>query len=65
MLAGLLWFSWRYAWWRRTAAPGEPRILMYHMVREVVPGARFNKMRVAPADFRRQVEWLACEGWTF
>jgi peptidoglycan/xylan/chitin deacetylase (PgdA/CDA1 family) len=65
VLAGLLWFSWRYAWWRRTAAPGEPRLLMYHMVREPVPGARFNKMRVAPADFRRQVEWLTREGWTF
>ena len=58
-LAGLAWFSWRYAWWRRTAPLTEPRLLMYHMVREAVPGARFNKMRVAPANFRRQVEWLA------
>jgi peptidoglycan/xylan/chitin deacetylase (PgdA/CDA1 family) len=38
---------------------------MYHLVREAIPGARFNKMRVAPGDFRRQVEWLARNGWTF
>ena len=42
-----------------------PRILMYHMICEPLPGGRFNKMRVSPALFRRQVEWLAREGWTF
>lgn len=65
LLLGLLWFSWRYAWWR-PAAPAElPRILMYHMIREPIPGARFNKMRVRPEEFRRQIAWLAQNGWKF
>ncbi|MCP5548719.1 MAG: polysaccharide deacetylase family protein [Akkermansiaceae bacterium] len=59
------WFSFRFAWWRRAAPYETPRILMYHMVRDPLPGGRFNKMRVSPALFRRQVEWLAKDGWTF
>lgn len=64
LLAGL-WFSWRYAWWRPAAPAAQARILMYHMIRPAIPGARFNKMRVAPAAFRAQVAWLAQNGWTF
>jgi peptidoglycan/xylan/chitin deacetylase (PgdA/CDA1 family) len=64
-LGVLLGFSLRYGWWRPAAPATEPRILMYHMVRAPIPGARFNKMRVPPAAFRRQVEWLATNGWTF
>lgn len=59
------WFSFRFAWWRKTAPLTEPRILMYHMVRGPLPGGRFNKMRVAPDLFRKQVEWLAKDGWNF
>ncbi|MBT3595351.1 MAG: polysaccharide deacetylase family protein [Verrucomicrobia bacterium] len=59
------WFSWRYAWWRLTIDYSYPRILMYHMVREPVPGARFNGMRVAPALFEAQVVWLKENGWQF
>jgi peptidoglycan/xylan/chitin deacetylase (PgdA/CDA1 family) len=59
------WFSFRFAWWRKTAPLKEPRILMYHMVRGPLTGGRFNKMRVAPDLFHRQVEWLAKEGWKF
>jgi peptidoglycan/xylan/chitin deacetylase (PgdA/CDA1 family) len=65
LLAAFAWFSWRYAWWRASAPEQEPRILMYHMIREAIPGARFNKMRVSPSSFRRQVEWLAHNGWQF
>ena len=65
LLAWFIWFSWRYAWWRPPASPETPRILMYHLIREAVPGARFNKMRVAPEAFRRQVAWLTRNGWTF
>jgi peptidoglycan/xylan/chitin deacetylase (PgdA/CDA1 family) len=61
----MAWFSIRHAWWRRTKPYGQPRVLMYHMTRDPVPGARFNKMRVPPAMFRRQVEWLKREGWEF
>jgi peptidoglycan/xylan/chitin deacetylase (PgdA/CDA1 family) len=59
------WFTIRHAWWRGTVSYEEPRVLMYHMVREPLPGARFNKMRVPPALFRQQVEWLKREGWSF
>ncbi len=38
---------------------------MYHMVREHRPGTRFNKLRVTPAAFSRQVRWLAENGFTF
>jgi peptidoglycan/xylan/chitin deacetylase (PgdA/CDA1 family) len=59
------WFSFRYAWWRKTVSFDEPRILMYHMIREPLPGGRFNKMRVSPELFRQQVEWLRDNCWTF
>ena len=59
------WFSFRFAWWRKSVPFSEPRILMYHMVREPIPGTRFNKMRVAPELFHRQIEWLAKDGWKF
>lgn len=59
------YLSTRYAWWRPTINPQLPRILMYHMIREPIKGARFNKMRVPPAGFRRQLAWLKSQGWTF
>lgn len=59
------WFSFRFAWWRKTVPYTEPRILMYHMVRGPLEGGRFNKMRVSPELFHRQVEWLSKNGWTF
>jgi len=49
MLAALLpaaaatWFSFRFAWWRRTVPYDTPRILMYHMISPPVRGLRFNK----------------------
>ena len=64
VLAGAL-FSLRYAWWRRPVDYRLPRILMYHMVREPVRGGRFNKLRVAPAEFERQLKWLVDNGWRF
>lgn len=45
--------------------PQQPRVLMYHMVRDPIPGARFNKMRVRPEDFSWQMEWLREDGWRF
>ncbi len=44
-----LWFTHRFGWWRR----------------DPVPGGRFNKMRVPPEMFARQVAWLAADGWRF
>ena len=59
------WFSFRFGWWRKSVPFDQARILMYHMVREPLAGGRFNKMRVSSGLFRRQVEWLHNDGWTF
>lgn len=61
----IIWFSTRYAWWRRPVTWKFPRVLMYHMVRDHRPGARFNKLRVPPSRFEAQIAWLAREGFTF
>ena len=58
-------FSIRYAWWRSPVDYRQPRILMYHMIRARLPGGRFNKLRVAPAEFERQLKWLVDHGWRF
>lgn len=42
-----------------------PRILMYHMVSEHKKGAKFNKLRVTPDNFEKQISWLAKNGWSF
>lgn len=59
------WFSGRYGWWRQAVPDSCPRILMYHMVSESRPGAAFNKLRVRPEMFERQVRWLAQQGYHF
>lgn len=64
-LIAAAWFTHRFAWWRATVSEKEPRILMYHMVRDPLPGGRFNKMRVSPELFRTQVAWLHENNWTF
>lgn len=58
-------FSFRYAWWRPAVDNCHPRILMYHMVRRRLPGARFNKLRVAPERFEQQLRYLTENGWRF
>jgi peptidoglycan/xylan/chitin deacetylase (PgdA/CDA1 family) len=63
LVAGALWFSLRYAWWRPTVDRRFPRILMYHMIADARPGARFNGLRVAPQMFERQLRWLSEQGW--
>ncbi len=38
---------------------------MYHMVREHIDGAKFNKLRVKPTEFEKQIAWLKAEGFNF
>lgn len=64
-LLGTVFFSLRYAWWRRPVDYQQPRILMYHMIREPLAGGRFNKLRVSPVEFERQLKWLLDNGWQF
>lgn len=61
----VIWFSTKYPWWQPSVDLSYPRILMYHMVREHIPGARFNGLRVKPAAFERQLKWLVENGWRF
>lgn len=63
LLLGLL--SLKISWWRRPVDYKFPRILMYHMVSKSVPGAKFNKLRVSPARFEEQIQWLVQNGWNF
>ncbi len=65
LLVFLLWFSLRYAWWKRTVDYRYPRILMYHMISELQPQHKFKGLRVAPEMFERQVKWLHDKGWRF
>lgn len=61
----LAWFSWRYGWWLPAQPYRQPRILMYHMISECPAGARFRGLRVAPGLFRKQLAFLADNGWHF
>ncbi len=65
IFVALLALSRRYAWWRPSVSYAQPRILMYHMVCEPRAGAKFNKLRVRPENFERQLAWLHNEGWHF
>ena len=57
--------SLKYAWWKPAVDWKRPRVLMYHMVREHIDGAKFNKLRVKPAEFDQQVAWMKAQGFHF
>ncbi|WP_415407425.1 polysaccharide deacetylase family protein [Sulfurovum sp. CS9] len=58
-----IYFSYRYAWWKRAVDYRYPRILMYHMIRDSIPGKKFNSLRVSPEDFETQIKYLYDNGW--
>ena len=58
-----VYFSYRYAWWKRVVDYHYPRILMYHMIREAIPGKKFNSLRVSPKAFETQIKYLYENGW--
>ncbi|ASO70051.1 polysaccharide deacetylase family protein [Acinetobacter baumannii] len=58
-------FSYKYAWWKPAVDWNRPRVLMYHMVRDHINGAKFNKLRVKPAEFEKQVAWMKAQGFHF
>ncbi len=65
VLALALYYSRRYAWWKRAVDYKQPRILMYHMIHNPVKGAKFNSLRVSPAMFEKQIRYLSEQGWRF
>lgn len=58
-------FSYKYAWWKPAVDWKRPRVLMYHMVRDHIDGAKFNKLRVKPIAFEQQIAWMKAEGFNF
>ncbi|WP_180170463.1 polysaccharide deacetylase family protein [Acinetobacter sp. YH12027] len=65
LLVLMIAFSLKYAWWKPAVDWKRPRVLMYHMVREHIDGAKFNKLRVKPEEFEKQVAWMKAEGFHF
>lgn len=61
----LLYVSFQFAWWRPTVSYDHPRVLMYHMISHQKPKAKYNKLRVDPSEFERQLSWLKSNGWKF
>ncbi len=64
VLAGVGYYSWRYAWWKKPVSYRYPRILMYHMVKRH-SGGKFKGLRVSPKMFEKQVRYLSENGWHF
>ena len=61
----VLYVNFQFAWWRPTVSYNHPRVLMYHMISHHKRRARFNKLRVDPIEFDRQLNWLKENGWEF
>ncbi len=63
VLTLVLYFSIRYAWWKSAVDYTYPRILMYHMIRDAMPGKKFNSLRVTPEAFEKQIGYLHAKRW--
>jgi peptidoglycan/xylan/chitin deacetylase (PgdA/CDA1 family) len=59
LCVAVLVLSHRYAWWRPAVDWSAPRVLMYHMISPHRPKAKFNKLRVTPEAFEKQIRWLS------
>lgn len=57
-------FSLRYNWWRMPLNDANVRVLMYHSIENHF-GDKFDKWRVLPRDFERQIAWMVKKGYKF
>lgn len=59
-------FSLRFKWWGINIPYKYPRILMYHMIAPHLPKniSKFNRLRVTPNAFEKQLLWLKNNGYT-
>lgn len=55
-------FSLRYNWWRKPKSYNKARVLMYHSI-EKQHNEKFDKWRVKPFDFEKQIKWLYKNGF--
>lgn len=62
ILAVFIGFSLRFNWWRKSESFYHARVLMYHSIAEH-KGEKFDKWRVKPEDFEKQISWLAKNGF--
>ena len=65
LILAIVLFSIRYSWWRKNISYSYPRVLMYHMISEHLPKnkSKFNRLRVKPNEFERQLNWLSKNGF--
>lgn len=61
-----VFLSLRFSWWRKNISFNYSRVLMYHMVSEHLPKnkSKFNRLRVKPSEFEKQLIWLKNNGFT-
>lgn len=59
-------FSIRFKWWKKDIDFAYPRVLMYHMISEHLDQrkSKFNRLRVKPKQFEKQLAWLKKNGFT-
>jgi len=60
-----IFFSLRFSWWRKNISYSYPRVLMYHMISEHLPKnkSKFNRLRIKPDEFEKQLIWLKKNGF--
>lgn len=58
----VLGFSLRYNWWRKNVSFEYARVLMYHSI-ENHKNDKFDKWRVSPLEFKKQISWLSKNGF--
>lgn len=65
VVAIFIFFSLRFSWWRKDISFSYPRVLMYHMISEHLPKnqSKFNRLRVTPKEFEKQLIWLKQNGF--
>lgn len=63
LLFGFLLISLRYNWWRFSQSYKKVRILMYHSISEHIKREKFNKWKVKPKDFEKQMSWFYKNNW--
>ena len=65
IVLGLIVFSLRFSWWRKDLSYQYPRVLMYHMISDNLDKneSKFNRLRVKPEEFEKQLEWLKTNNW--
>ena len=65
LLLFFIYFSIRHTWWRKNISMDQPRILTYHMISKHKPkkSSKFNRLRVPPCEFEKQLKWLKKNNW--